>query len=141
MEMNDYQRQSYMAIQRHANSKEEIMHWAIGLGEEAGETLSVVKHKYYGRSYNVEDMVTELGDVLWHIAAICTAVGLEMDDVARYNMLKLRHRYPTGQFDNQRSVERHKLEQEFKKISREREQLLKQIKSKIGMNKEKVRRT
>ena len=46
MDIKDYQSKSYMAIQNHDNNKEEVMHWAIGLGEEAGEVLSVIKHKY-----------------------------------------------------------------------------------------------
>ena len=52
MDIKDYQSKSYMAIQNHANNKEEVMHWAIGLGEEAGEVLSVIKHKYYGGQYH-----------------------------------------------------------------------------------------
>ena len=46
MTFEQYQKAAYRAIQEHASNKEEVMHWAIGLGEEAGETLSVVKHKY-----------------------------------------------------------------------------------------------
>ena len=95
MDFEQYQHDAYVAIQDHENNKEEVMHWAIGLGEEAGEALSVIKHKYYGGHYDIEDLVGELGDVLWHIAALCTASGLDMQDVAEYNMAKLRHRYPT----------------------------------------------
>lgn len=130
MTFDEYQRNAYRAIQDHSDNKEEVMHWAIGLGEEAGEALSVVKHKYYGGHYDIEDMVGELGDVLWHVAALCTALGVDMDDVARYNMAKLEHRYPTGQFDNDRSVARHQLEGDFKTSSVVRERIMAEIKSK-----------
>lgn len=130
MTFDEYQRNAYRAIQDHSDNKEEVMHWAIGLGEEAGEALSVVKHKYYGGHYDIEDMVGELGDVLWHVAALCTALGVDMNDVARYNMAKLEHRYPTGQFNNDRSVARHQLEGDFKTSSVVRERIMAEIKSK-----------
>lgn len=114
MTLNDYQRDSYIAIQQHESNKEEVMHWAIGLGEEAGEALSVIKHKYYGGHYSVEDLVGELGDTLWHVAALCTALGIDLNDVAEYNIAKLRYRYPTLQFDEQRSKDRHMHEGGFK---------------------------
>ena len=107
--LSEYQKQAYTAIQKHDNTKEEIMHWAIGLGEEAGETLSVVKHKYYGGVYDIEELVGELGDTLWHIGALCSALGIQMEDVAKYNLGKLQHRYPENHFDNDRSIRRHDL--------------------------------
>jgi NTP pyrophosphatase (non-canonical NTP hydrolase) len=109
MTLSEYQEQAYVAIQEHASNKEEVMHWAIGLGEEAGETLSVIKHKYYGGEYDTEELVGELGDTLWHIGALCTALGIKMEDVAKYNLGKLAYRYPERQFDNERSIHRHDL--------------------------------
>lgn len=126
MDIKDYQEKSYMAIQAHENNKEEVMHWAIGLGEEAGEVLSVIKHKYYGGQFSIEDLVGELGDTLWHIAALCTACGLDITDVAEYNIAKLQHRYPSGDFDNIRNLNRHKLETDFKQ-SEVRERIMDRI--------------
>lgn len=114
LSLEGYQRQSYVAIQEHENNKEEVMHWAIGLGEEAGEALSVIKHKYYGGKYDVEDLVNELGDTLWHIAALCTACDIRIEDVAEYNLAKLNHRYPEGSFDNERSIQRHAVHEVFR---------------------------
>lgn len=117
MDFNDYQKQSYVAIQEHENNKEEIMHWAIGLGEEAGEALSVIKHRYYGGSYDVEDLVSELGDVLWYISALCTATGIKLEDVAKYNIERICHRYPELRFDDVRSKFRHELDCNFRDSS------------------------
>lgn len=114
LSLEGYQRQSYVAIQEHENNKEEVMHWAIGLGEEAGEALSVIKHKYYGGKYDIEDLVNELGDTLWHIAALCTACDIRIEDVAEYNLAKLNHRYPGGSFDNSRSKNRYDVHTTFK---------------------------
>lgn len=126
----EYQKQAYMAIQPHSSNKEEVMHWAIGLGEEAGEALSVVKHKYYGGQYSVDDMLGELGDVLWHIAALCTALGLDVSDVAEYNLAKLRHRYPSDEFDEDRSQARHSLERNFR-LSTPRAEIIARVNEKI----------
>jgi len=105
---------AYTNIQGHKSHQEEVMHWAIGLGEEAGETLSVIKHKYYGGGYDVVDLVGELGDTLWHIAALCEALGISMEDVALFNLAKLKHRYPSDGFDYDRSMNRKQLGNEFK---------------------------
>lgn len=112
--LNKYQETAYNNIQEHESHKEEVMHWAIGLGEEAGETLSVIKHKYYGGVYDLADLVSELGDTLWHIAALCTLFGIKLEDVALFNLAKLDHRYPSNTFDYSRSVNRKKLGDEFK---------------------------
>ena len=110
MDFNEYQTKSYVAIQSHQNNKEEVMHWAIGLGEEAGEALSVIKHRYYGGEYDVEDLVAELGDVLWYVAAICTANNIKLSDVASYNLAKIYNRYPNLEFDDDRNRMRHSLD-------------------------------
>lgn len=114
MTMNWFQKEAYKNIQAHESHQEEVMHWAIGLGEEAGETLSVIKHKYYGGGYDVADLVGELGDTLWHIAALCTVLGISMEDVATYNVAKLHHRYPSTEFDYGRSMNRRELGKEFR---------------------------
>ena len=88
--------------------------------------MSVIKHKYYGGQFSIEDLVGELGDTLWHIAALCTACGLDITDVAEYNIAKLQHRYPSGDFDNIRNLNRHKLETDFKQ-SEVRERIIDRI--------------
>lgn len=110
----EYQQLAYKNIQEHKSHQEEVMHWAVGLGEEAGETLSVIKHKYYGGEYDVADLVGELGDTLWHIAALCSTLGISMEDVAKFNLAKLNHRYPSDEFDYDRSTNRKQLGNDFK---------------------------
>lgn len=126
--LNKYQCNAYKNIQSHDNTKEEVMHWAIGLGEESGETLSVIKHLYYGGHYEnedqfIEDLVAELGDALWHIAALCTVFGLNMSDVAAYNLAKLDDRYPGERFVQSRSEERHELYGQWKSTEQYKEML------------------
>ena len=113
--LDKYQRYAYQSIQKHSDEKEEVMHWAIGLGEEAGETLSIIKHRYYGGNYKdngdmLEDLINELGDVLWHVSALCTVLGINLEDVAKYNVAKLANRYPSGEFNQERSENRHEVD-------------------------------
>ena len=115
MDFNEYQDiASKLAVQSHDDDKETEMHWALGLGEEAGEVLGVVKHRHYGGDFQVDGLAAELGDVLWYLSSMCTAFGIRLQDVAAYNIAKLMHRYPSGDFDGDRSVRRHELDKEFK---------------------------
>ena len=128
----DYQKECYRALPPHDNKKEEVMHWTIGLGEEAGEVLSVIKHKYYGGTYDVEEAVGEMGDVLWYVAALCASLGIDMQDVVRYNVAKLRYRHPGDDFNNENSVNRHGVEKTFKKDSETRKIIMDDIMNKMG---------
>ena len=84
MEFKDYQNKIYRAIPDHESQKDEILHWAIGLSEECGEVMSVLKHHYYGgEDFNREELIKEIGDVLWYTAALCTAAGVNMDSIAK----------------------------------------------------------
>jgi NTP pyrophosphatase (non-canonical NTP hydrolase) len=38
----------------------------------------------------------ELGDVLWYVAALCTELDLDMDQVAQWNIKKLQSRQERG---------------------------------------------
>lgn len=49
--------------------------------------------------------------MLWFIAELCTAEGLDMYEIMQANIAKLVARYPEG-FDVDRSINRHKIEEE-----------------------------
>ena len=64
----------------------------LGLAEEAGEVLGKVeKAARDGHTYQQmkDGLVLELGDVLWYISAICGALNVSMEDVAKQNLDKL----------------------------------------------------
>ena len=79
---------------------------ALGLAGEAGETADMLKkHLFHGKPLNHDDVVKELGDVLWYVAGMATAIGISLDDVAQRNVDKLRARYPDG-FSAEASAQR-----------------------------------
>ncbi len=73
----------------------------LGLASETGSILNVYK-KYLrdgiDLSANLDLLREELGDLLWYVAAIATACGLSLDEIARVNLERTRDRYlPRGE--------------------------------------------
>lgn len=76
---------------------DQLLNGAIGLCGETGEVADLIKkYIYHGKELNVEDLVLELGDVLWYIAEIATAIDIDLESVFRENIRKLKKRYPNG---------------------------------------------
>ena len=78
---------------------------SLGLNGEAGEVAELVKkiirddevsesRDKLDKAINVklDSLSKEIGDVLWYIAALCSEVGLNMEDVAKQNVAKLQSR-------------------------------------------------
>ena len=64
---------------------------------EAGEVIEhIKKHCYHGKPLNADDLLEELGDVLWYVAAIATTAGLSLEQIGDHNIQKLKKRYPKG---------------------------------------------
>ena len=78
----------------------------LGLAGEAGEVVDYLKKVVgHGHKLDKDKLVKELGDVLWYVAEICSAINADMSDVAQQNMDKLKARYPDG-FSSERSINR-----------------------------------
>ncbi len=70
---------------------------ALGLAGETGEICEKLKKAIRddGGQVNAERkqaLSKELGDVLWYVAALCTELGFDMDEVAANNLAKLAAR-------------------------------------------------
>ena len=105
MTMNEYQ----ALAQRTASTDsavEKIDNGILGLCGEVGEIADQwKKHLYQGHDLVTEDMIEELGDVLWYCAELAAGLGVGLAEVAERNVEKLRRRYPNG-FEAERSVNR-----------------------------------
>lgn len=76
--------------------------------------MSVIKHHFYGgEDLDKEELAKEVGDVLWYLSTLCTACNINLGVVAELNVAKLEHRFPSDNFSDGRSAERHNLEQKF----------------------------
>lgn len=77
--------------------QESLCNWALGLSGEVGEVIEhIKKHCFHGKDLNYDEVEKEIGDVLWYVSALCTQLGLNLDEVAQKNVDKLMARYPDG---------------------------------------------
>jgi NTP pyrophosphatase (non-canonical NTP hydrolase) len=77
----------------------------LGLVGEAGEVAEKVKKLFRDKNMlatnvvsaeDIEAIKKELGDVLWYVAQLATELGLDLDNVATYNIEKLQSRLVRG---------------------------------------------
>ncbi len=79
------------------STRDDLLLGAIGLCGESGEVAETVKkHVFHGTPLNREELLEELGDVLWYLTHLTRVLGSSLDDIAAINVAKLRHRYPNG---------------------------------------------
>lgn len=84
----------------------ELICGVMGLNGEAGEVVDLLKKfVFHGHKFVKEDLVKELGDVLWYVALICDSLGITMEEVMEKNINKLKERYPEG-FTEKASINR-----------------------------------
>ncbi|MDB4278917.1 nucleoside triphosphate pyrophosphohydrolase family protein [Deltaproteobacteria bacterium] len=97
LKLDEYQKLAGRTINPEQSHRDNLGNFALGLTGEAGETGDYIKkHLYHGHDLDPEVVKSELGDVLWYVAALATAVGLDLSDVAQGNVDKLKKRYPEG---------------------------------------------
>ncbi len=100
MNFNEYQKKSRKtAIYPEAGKN--IIYPTLGLSGEAGEVSEKVKKLIRDKGSVVDDnfkndIIKELGDVLWYIAQLATELDLQMDDIAQKNIEKLYSRMDRG---------------------------------------------
>ena len=106
MDLNAYQKSAARTLNPALDQERRLIDAAAGLAEEAGEVLGQVrKALYVGHPLDRERLTKELGDALWCLAALATALDVSLDAVAEANLAKLRARYPDG-FGRDASVRR-----------------------------------
>ena len=104
MNFNEYQSEALKTAQ-YPNVGVNLVYPAMGLAGEAGEFCDKIK-KFWrntgfmsgGRLTSLErnEVVKELGDVLWYIAAAAEELGVAMETVAELNLHKLHDRKARG---------------------------------------------
>ena len=106
MDLNTYQTLAMQTDSQYKNQTDRLMNAVMGLCGESGETIDIVKkHLFQGHELNKDDLVEELGDILWYIALCADTIGIPLSDVASANINKLRKRYPDG-FNSHDSIHR-----------------------------------
>ncbi len=106
LSFDEYQKEAYDLISEEGR-KDMVLNGVLGLAGESGECADLVKkHLFQGHDLNSDDLIKELGDVLWYIAETASGLGVSLEEVAQRNLDKLHKRYHGNTFKAQLSKER-----------------------------------
>lgn len=61
-------------------------------GEVAGKLKKTIRDDNVGEVFDTAALTAEVADCLWYVAAICSQLGVSLDDVAQQNLEKLADR-------------------------------------------------
>ena len=98
MTLNEYQKIAYLSyFGRELPRVSQLINNALGLVGETGEVVDQIKKEIYlNREISEEEIIEELGDVLWHLSCLAAARGVTLESIAIYNIEKLKERYPNA---------------------------------------------
>ena len=72
-----------------------FLHAQAGLTTETGEIADIFKkYIFYGKPMDRDHLAEEMGDLLWYLSICCDLAGMNMEEIMRKNIFKLRLRYP-----------------------------------------------
>lgn len=98
MTFDEYQKQAMKTAVHTSNDfVEAFLYRTLGLMGEAGEVAEKVKKIVRDKGGKLNDtdkqeIIKEMGDVLWYLQAISEYLGVPFDEVARVNIEKLHSR-------------------------------------------------
>lgn len=69
-----------------------ISYLGLGLTSEAGEVAGKLKKSIRDDYFNLEELVSEVGDVLWYCARLLDEVGVDLSSALEENIKKLELR-------------------------------------------------
>lgn len=100
MDFNKYQKQSRKTAVYPKIGKSYV-YPTLGLANEAGEFAGKIKKIFRDDKGKItkekkEDLMHELGDVLWYVSQIATELDFKLSDVAQENLKKLFSRKKRG---------------------------------------------
>jgi NTP pyrophosphatase (non-canonical NTP hydrolase) len=94
MKLGEYEAAAERTANRSLSERDRLMDAAAGLAEESAEVLALVrKHTFQGKKMPIERLQEELGDALWCLAMTARFSGLTLEQVAAFNIAKLKKRH------------------------------------------------
>ncbi|HIX35292.1 MAG TPA: nucleoside triphosphate pyrophosphohydrolase family protein [Candidatus Limosilactobacillus merdigallinarum] len=98
MEFDEYQK----AAKRTLYGNEQVLtNCALGLAGETGQVVDLVKnYTFRGKNLDRQELIHEMGDVLWYLSQVAEWANIPFDEVAQSNIKELNKRYPHG-YENQ----------------------------------------
>ena len=103
MQVNEYQNLAMRTLNPELNKRDVLINSVMGLCGESGEAIDIVKKwMAHGHELDREHLAKELGDIAWYLAEAATALDMDLEDIFRANIEKLKKRYPEG-FSSEKS--------------------------------------
>lgn len=97
MNMYEYQKKASRTVPSEKWFNTKIANFSMGLVGEAGEVIDHLKKViYHNHELDREEIEKELGDVLWYLTALATTMNMDLNEIAKKNIDKLKARYPNG---------------------------------------------
>jgi len=100
MQVNYYQRkthETFLDVDKGFEAR--LSRMVLGLIEEAVEVGKKVK-KYLREDYEIDELnelvSAEIGDVMWYVSEVCNTLGLDLNEICKDNLDKLRDRKKRG---------------------------------------------
>ena len=98
---DEYQKQAKTTAIYHPDELMDKTIWVLGITGEAGEVVEKWKKIVAYKEGKISDedkteLAKELGDVVWYIAMMASALGVSFDEIMRTNLAKLKSRKARG---------------------------------------------
>lgn len=96
-----YQKYSNKTLYKDINTNHKVVYPMLGLCNEAGELAGKVKKIFRDNDGKISDEMwldlhDEIGDVLWYLSQVCTALNISLSAVAIKNIEKVYSRAQRG---------------------------------------------
>lgn len=96
MDFNDYQERA-LACSVLEDPGAEVTYGVMNTASEAGEIAGkFAKAVRDGTEVDVNEVIKEMGDVLWSLACLARGLGVEFNEVAEVNVAKVESRMERG---------------------------------------------
>jgi NTP pyrophosphatase (non-canonical NTP hydrolase) len=97
MDFNEYQEKASNTAVYPDELKGGMFYPALGLAGEVGELLNKIKKIARDNATpSREEILSELGDVLWYLSELARRFDISLEEVAEYNLKKLEDRMKRG---------------------------------------------
>lgn len=100
----DAKEYSALAIRTANPNANPMMNALLGLAGESGEVCDYMKKVlFHDKEFDKEVLVAELGDLLWYVNLLLSAIEVDWSEVFEKNIKKLSKRYPELTFSAERA--------------------------------------
>lgn len=101
MTLDEYQKEALVTAVFKEDKFQDLAHWVFGITGEAGEIAEKIKKIVRDKDGKLtdkdkEEIIKEIGDVLWYLAVLSEHLDIKFNEVARRNITKLRSRQSRG---------------------------------------------